>query len=83
MFMRFGGFYVLKEISEDHDYTEYLGPNYTNPEKASTMISNHQSALDPVIGIGKYEGKFIAKAEVAKFPLYGTIATFFDTIYVD
>ena len=36
LFMICGGFYNIKEIDEEYDYTEYLGPKYDVPERAST-----------------------------------------------
>jgi 1-acyl-sn-glycerol-3-phosphate acyltransferase len=47
------------------------------------FVSNHSSYLDiPVLG-GLIEGSFVAKSEVAKWPIFGVLSKMQRTVYVD
>jgi 1-acyl-sn-glycerol-3-phosphate acyltransferase len=47
------------------------------------FVANHTSYLDITILAGLIRGSFIAKAEVAKWPLFGTLAKLQRTVFID
>jgi lyso-ornithine lipid O-acyltransferase len=47
------------------------------------FIANHASYLDITILGGLIKGSFIAKAEVARWPLFGTLARLQRTVFID
>ncbi len=56
----------------------------TQTAKAPVLfVSNHTSYLDIVVLGGIVEGSFVAKSEVANWPLFGTLAKLQETVFVD
>jgi len=51
--------------------------------RPTLFISNHSSYLDIEVLGAVIDGSFIAKAEVAKWPLFGILARLQETIFVD
>ncbi len=53
------------------------------PSGVTVFVANHVSYLDILVVSSQVEGVFIAKSEVAGWPLFGRIATLTGTILVD
>lgn len=43
------GFYNIKIVKVQDDYSEFLGPNYVPPEVFSTVVANHSTPIDHVL----------------------------------
>jgi 1-acyl-sn-glycerol-3-phosphate acyltransferase len=70
----------------DVDYSEYLGEHYKKYakkiKKASTIVCNHVSWLDPVVLIKEIKPAFSASAEFKNLPLLATLIDTLDSIYI-
>jgi 1-acyl-sn-glycerol-3-phosphate acyltransferase len=53
------------------------------PRQPCLLVSNHLSYLDIPVLAGLVDTVFVSKAEVARWPVVGLLATRADTIYVD
>ncbi|HSR92782.1 MAG TPA: lysophospholipid acyltransferase family protein [Gemmatimonadales bacterium] len=53
------------------------------PRAPFLLVANHLSYLDVVILAARLEAVFVAKQEVAKWPVIGLLASVMDTIFVD
>ena len=53
------------------------------PRAPFLLVANHLSYLDVVILAARLEAVFVAKHEVAKWPVIGRLASLMDTIFVD
>ena len=53
------------------------------PKAPFLLVANHLSYLDVVILAARLEAVFVAKQEVAKWPVIGRLASLMDTIFVD
>lgn len=54
-----------------------------SPARPTLFIANHASYIDIVILASVIPGSFIAKAEVASWPLFGTLARLQRTVFVE
>lgn len=53
------------------------------PKAPFLLVANHLSYLDVVILAARLEAVFVAKQEVANWPVIGRLASLMDTIFVD
>lgn len=53
------------------------------PPQDALIVSNHVSYLDIPLIASQVDAVFVAKAEVAEWPLVGTVCRGFDTIFID
>lgn len=53
------------------------------PEAAAVIVANHLSYLDIIVMCSAMPMTFVAKSEVAGWPVVGSLVSFVDTIYVD
>ena len=54
-----------------------------SPARPTLFIANHASYVDIVVLASVIPGSFIAKAEVASWPLFGTLARLQQTVFVE
>ena len=66
-------------------YKEYFGPDYTieYDKNYSSMICNHISFIDTLMGMRKFACGYLAKASVKNTPIVGSIAISLQTVFVD
>lgn len=71
----------------EYDYSEYLGPDYKNdaqPDKVSTITSNHSSWLDIIILVaGRYGPSFASKKSLRKKPIIGLLTASLQSIFIN
>jgi 1-acyl-sn-glycerol-3-phosphate acyltransferase len=53
------------------------------PHRACLLVANHQSYLDIAIAAAHYPARFVAKQEVAAWPLFGLMARACGTLFLD
>jgi 1-acyl-sn-glycerol-3-phosphate acyltransferase len=54
-----------------------------SPARPTLFVCNHSSYLDIMVMASIVEGSFVSKAEVAKWPLFGTLAKLQRTVFID
>ena len=54
-----------------------------SPARPTLFVCNHSSYLDITILGSLVEGSFVSKAEVARWPLFGTLARLQRTVFID
>jgi len=68
----------------DADYRQWLGPDWKpNWGNSGTIICNHVSWIDIVVGIAYFYPSFVAKSSVKKYAGVGIIAQAFDCLFLD
>lgn len=77
------GFYNIKVIWKDFDYSAFLGPQKTSYDWYSTVLSNHTSAFDPILMGYLYSARMVSKASLKSVPFIGWCASLVETIFVD
>lgn len=74
------------KVTQDCDYSYYLGPNYKNNYKqiarTSTIVPNHSCWLDAVIMIKYFCPAFAPKILFQGMPLFGKLCDLLDAIYI-
>ena len=81
----FTGVYWLKvERVENADYRKWLGPDWKPQWRgAGTLVANHVSWLDIVMGYGYFFPAFVSKRSVQNMPGIKTIMAAIDGLFVD
>lgn len=66
----------------DFDYSPYLGPDYSVPQRVSTYVANHSAWIDIGIMVRHFKVSFAAKEELSRVPMLGIMARAIGCIFV-
>jgi len=79
------GIYYINRTRPEVCYKKFLGPDWKadyDSHRTGTLVANHSSIYDALVHSLYQMPCFIAKAEVANFPMIGTMATVSGTMYI-